>query len=152
MTASAEMYVSSASTAGSVEVPVTGPGQTLQQVFPWLVPTKAAKSRSKEISAPLQDDLLATQRIISSLREVVLALRDPSSAPWVALLPEEDVRAFVVEIMDVLDACDGVHDLTLVEPVLAAWRHTAEVHGNPTLHEVLTRDLDDGDFGDVPAP
>jgi hypothetical protein len=37
-----------------------------------------------------------------------------------------------------------------VEPVVAAWRHTAEVYADPSLREAVTRPLDGADYGVVP--
>lgn len=56
----------------------------------------------------------------------------PEAFPWVRFLPTEDVRAFVVELVETLHAADAIDNPAPVVQVIAAWQHTAEVH-TPTL-------------------
>ena len=62
----------------------------------------------------------------------------------------EDVRAFLVELVEIARACAELHNMAPVESVVAAWRHTAEVYADPSLREAATRPLDDTDYGPVP--
>lgn len=72
------------------------------------------------------------------------------TVPEINFLPMEDVRAFAVELIDTLEAAESSGDLAPVTQLIAAWRHTAEVHADPELLAILRRDGQD--FGDVPEP
>src|SRR5215469_12468997 len=81
------------------------------------------------------------------------AVRDvlPEALPWVAFLPEDDVTMFLAELASV---GRGAAELAYFAPVavlLAQWRHTAEVHADPALREIITAEPE-GDLGPVPAP
>lgn len=75
----------------------------------------------------------------------------PEAFPWVRFLPAESVRAFTVELMDVLRAADSVGNMAAVATTLTAWQHTAEVYSDPELLAALTADGHD-DFGPVAEP
>lgn len=63
----------------------------------------------------------------------------PDAFPWVRLLPETDVHAFAVELVDTMRAADSIGNSAAVAQVLIAWQHTAEVHSDPELLAALTR-------------
>ncbi|MGI9062380.1 MAG: hypothetical protein ACR2FQ_00960 [Pseudonocardiaceae bacterium] len=74
----------------------------------------------------------------------------PEAFPWVRFLPTEEVRAFVLELVDTLRAADALENSAPVIQVITEWRHTAEVHADPELAARI-RTVDD-DHGAVPEP
>ncbi|MEU5081428.1 MULTISPECIES: hypothetical protein [Streptomyces] len=75
-------------------------------------------------------------------RELLMVL--PDVFPWVRYLPEEDVREFLVDLVQTIDACDDLENLAPLETAVAAWRSTAEVYADPKLRAALTEgELDD---------
>lgn len=83
-------------------------------------------------------------------RALLLAL--PEVFPWVRFLPAEAVREFLLELVETANACAELDNLAPLEPVVAAWRNTAEVYADPELHRALTEPLDGTDHGPVPGP
>lgn len=75
----------------------------------------------------------------------------PDAFPWVRFLPEADLHAFAVELVDTTRAADSVGNSVLVAQLLIAWQHTAEVHSDPELLAALTSHRE-GDYGPVPDP
>jgi hypothetical protein len=71
--------------------------------------------------------------------------------PWVAFLPEGDVDQLLAELITVAQGAASLENLSPVAVLLAQWRHTAEVHADPTLLEMVSREPS-GDLGPVPAP
>ncbi len=80
-------------------------------------------------------------------RLLLLSLADVF--PWVRFLPQDDVRAFLVELVETLRAAASVSNLAAVDPVVAAWKATAEIHSDPELLNAATAPLDGTDFGEV---
>lgn len=78
----------------------------------------------------------------------------PTVFPWVRFLPPDDMRLFVVELLETLEAANSLGTPTPVVQLIGQWRRTAEVHADPRLVEILTRDdgLDGEDHGEVPEP
>src|SRR2546423_856090 len=74
----------------------------------------------------------------------------PEAFPWVRFLPAEDVRTFVVELLETMRAAESLHNPAPVAQVVHSWRHTAEVYADPELLKILTQDGED--FGPVPEP
>lgn len=83
-------------------------------------------------------------------RALLLSL--PDVFPWVRFLPTDGVRAFLVELVDTMRACADVGNAAALEPVVAAWRHTAEIYSDPELLKAATVPLDGTDYGPVPEP
>jgi hypothetical protein len=83
---------------------------------------------------------------VATVREVLL-----EALPWTAFLPEIDVSVFLHELDSVVRGAADLENFAPVAVLLAQWRHTAEVHADPALREILTAEPD-GDFGPVPAP
>ncbi len=83
-----------------------------------------------------------------SARMVLLAL--PDVFPWVQFLPREDVQAFMVELVKTARACAELGNMAPLEPIIAAWRGTAEIHADPELRAAATAALDGTDYGAVP--
>jgi hypothetical protein len=80
-------------------------------------------------------------------RMLLLSLADVF--PWVRFLPQDDVRAFLVELVETLRAAESVGNVAAVEPVVAAWKATAEIHSDPELLKAATAPLDGTDYGEV---
>lgn len=81
-------------------------------------------------------------------RALLLSLSDVF--PWVRFLPQEDVQAFLVELVDTMHACVELGNVAALAPVIAAWHATAEIYSDPELLKRATKPLDGGDYGEVP--
>ncbi|MFJ6485821.1 MULTISPECIES: hypothetical protein [unclassified Streptomyces] len=75
----------------------------------------------------------------------------PEAFPWVRFLPEPDVHAFAVELVDTMRAADSIGNNASVAQLLIAWQHTAEVHSDPVLLSALTTDHG-ADYGPASDP
>ena len=84
-----------------------------------------------------------------SVRDLVTDVM-PKAFPWVRFLPREDMRAFVVELVETLEAADSLGTPAPVTQLNSEWQHTAEVHADPRLLAILQQDGEDP--GDVPEP
>jgi hypothetical protein len=80
-------------------------------------------------------------------RALLLSLADVF--PWVRFLPRDDVQAFLVELVETLRAASSVGNMAALEPVVAAWRATAEIYSDPDLLKAATAPLDGTDYGEV---
>ncbi|WP_218120143.1 hypothetical protein [Actinopolyspora mzabensis] len=69
----------------------------------------------------------------------------PEVFPWVRFLPTEDVRAFVVELVETLRATETIDDPAPVARVIESRKHTAEVHADREVHTPLATDATDHD-------
>jgi hypothetical protein len=77
----------------------------------------------------------------------------PAVFPWVRHLPDDDARReFAAEWLDTLSAAADMGNNAAVEGLVAGWRSTAEIYADPELFAILTRELDDIDYGPVPRP
>lgn len=74
----------------------------------------------------------------------------PRVFPWARYLPDGDVDQFVVEILDALHVAGSMDSPVALTQAVTEWRHTAEVHADPELRDVVRATT--GDFGAVPAP
>ena len=83
-------------------------------------------------------------------RALLLAL--PDVFPWTRFLPKEDVRAFLVELVDTIHACADLGNVAALMPVIAAWKETAEIYADPELRKAASAALDGTDFGEVEVP
>jgi hypothetical protein len=81
-------------------------------------------------------------------RALLLAL--PDVFPWVQFLTRDGVRSFLIELVDTVRACSALGNLAALEPVIAAWRATAEIRSDPVLLKAATAPLDGADYGPVP--
>ena len=79
----------------------------------------------------------------------VLLLSLAEVFPWVQFLPRDQVRAFLVELVDTLRAAAAVGNLAALESVVSAWRATAEIYSDPELLRAATAPLDGEDYGEV---
>lgn len=99
----------------------------------------------------------ATTRLFVSLikhdegaRLLLLAL--PDVFPWVRFLPTDEVRQFLLELVETAQAGAELGNLAALAPLVAAWKATAEIHADPALYRALTTALDGTDHGTAPAP
>lgn len=74
----------------------------------------------------------------------------PSVFPWVRYLPTEDLAEFVAELVETLRAAESLDNPAPLLQLITEWRHTAEVHADPELRELVARTT--GDFGAAPPP
>ena len=81
-------------------------------------------------------------------RALLLSLSDVF--PWVQFLPTEDVRAFLVELVETIRACADLGNVAAIAPPVAAWKGTAEIYSDPELLRSAKAPLDGTDYGDVP--
>ncbi|GAA3871945.1 hypothetical protein GCM10022243_41490 [Saccharothrix violaceirubra] len=115
-----------------------------------LVLTTAGRAREvREVVSTTTALFVALMQHSESVRDLVTDVM-PTAFPWVRFLPREDMRAFVVELVETLEAADSLGTPAPVTQLIDQWRHTAEVHADPRLLAVLKQD--GGDLGDVPAP
>ena len=75
----------------------------------------------------------------------------PDAFPWVRYLPEAAVREFLVEFVDTARAAVDLDNVSLLAPVIAAWKSTALIHADTELHQALTNPKSE-DFGPVAPP
>ncbi|MFF2508399.1 hypothetical protein ACFVTY_34310 [Streptomyces sp. NPDC058067] len=116
-----------------------------------LVLTTAARAEQDQTVVSAATRMLAAmaRRGPGSMELLLDVLTD--AFPWVRFLPEPDVHAFAVELVDTMRAADSVGNSASVALMLAAWQHTAEVYSDPELLEALTREHGE-DYGTVPDP
>jgi hypothetical protein len=81
-------------------------------------------------------------------RALLLAL--PEVFPWVRFLPTDDVRGFLVELVETIRASADLGNVAAIAPVVAAWKGTAEIYSDPELLKAATAPLDGTDYGPVP--
>ncbi|MFD3485805.1 hypothetical protein [Streptomyces sp. NPDC058665] len=96
-----------------------------------------------------------TARLLAGLvrTENIPALRSalPDALPWTTFLPPEDVDVLMDELVSTAQGATALDNLSPIALLLTQWRHTAEVHADPALHAVLTRDPE-GDLGPALRP
>ncbi|MEU1281049.1 hypothetical protein [Streptomyces sp. NPDC005805] len=116
-----------------------------------LVLTTAARAeQDRTVVAAATRMLAALARREPGSTEFLLDIL-PDAFPWVRFLPEADVHAFAVELVETMRAADSVDNNASVAQLLVAWQHTAEVYSDPELLAALTADHDT-DYGPVPDP
>ncbi len=81
-------------------------------------------------------------------RALLLAL--PDVFPWVRFLPTDDVRSFLIELVETIRASADLGNVAAIAPVVAAWKGTAEIYSDPELLKAATAPLDGTDYGPVP--
>ncbi|CUU54048.1 hypothetical protein Ga0074812_10251 [Parafrankia irregularis] len=75
----------------------------------------------------------------------------PDALPWTIFLPPEDVDTFFTELIETARGAMALNTLAPIAALLSQWRHSAEIHADPDLYTMLTREPD-GDLGPVPRP
>lgn len=74
----------------------------------------------------------------------------PTVFPWVRFLPAQDAEDFAQELVEIARAADALDNPAPLAQLITEWRHTAEVHADPVLHEILSRPSED--HGPVTEP
>ncbi len=116
-----------------------------------LVLTTAARAEQDQTVVSAATRMLAAMaRREPGSMELLLDIL-PDAFPWVRFLPDLDLHAFAVELVDTMRAADSLGNSASVAQLLIAWQHTAEVYSDPGLLAVLTKDHGD-DYGPVPDP
>lgn len=75
----------------------------------------------------------------------------PEALPWTTFLPAEDADALLAELVATARGAVALDNLAPIALLLTQWRHTAEVHADPALLALLTREPE-GDLGPAAAP
>ncbi|ACU77270.1 hypothetical protein Caci_8447 [Catenulispora acidiphila DSM 44928] len=72
---------------------------------------------------------------------------------WTRFLPDAAVDEFLAELVGVARASAEIRNLRPVAQVIVEWQHTAEIHADPELYRMLTREFSpEDDFGPVDVP
>ncbi len=106
--------------------------------------------------AAQEDEVVSTTiRILAALMRTSEGARQLSSVlwevfPWVQFLPSNDLGEFAREFVEVARATSDLHNPAPLVQLISEWRHTAEVHADPVLYEVLARSVED--HGSVMVP
>ncbi len=103
-----------------------------------------ANDKAPTLTGRLFFQLMKTDK---GARALLLAL--PEVFPWVRFLPGDDVRAFLVELVETMHACEDLGNVAALTPVIAAWQETAEIYSDPELLKAATQPLDGTDYGGV---
>lgn len=105
------------------------------------------REETADVTARLFAALIGTDE---GARAVLLAL--PTVFPWIRHLSPDEVREFVVDLVDATrDAAElDVH--STLHRVIVEWRATARILADPELAAQLTGPLHDEDHGEVFAP
>jgi hypothetical protein len=111
--------------------------------------TVSRAEEMREVVSTTTTLFIALMQHHAEVRELVTDVM-PKAFPWVRFLPREDMQAFVLELVDTLEAANSLGTPAPVVQLIGAWRRTAEVHADPRLVEILSRDGED--FGEVPEP
>jgi hypothetical protein len=115
-----------------------------------LILVSAARAEAEDRALNMTSQLFfSLVRSDDGARVLLLSLADVF--PWVQFLPTDDVRAFLVELVETLRAAASVGNLAALEPVVAAWQATAEIYSDPELLRAATAPLDGEDYGEVGA-
>ncbi|MFE6052944.1 hypothetical protein ACFQ6N_19480 [Kitasatospora sp. NPDC056446] len=96
-----------------------------------------------------------TSRLLTGLvrSENIEALRQalPEALPWSTFLPAEDIDTLLAELVDTARGAVALDTLAPIALLLGQWKHSAEIHADPALYALLTREPE-GDLGSVPPP
>lgn len=115
-----------------------------------LILQSAARADAEDQALSMTSQLFFSL-VKSDVGAQALLLSLPDVFPWVQFLPNDDVRAFLVELVETLRAATAVGNLAAVEPVVAAWRATAEIYSDPELLKAASATLEGEDYGEVEA-
>ncbi|MCK2241061.1 MULTISPECIES: hypothetical protein [unclassified Crossiella] len=111
--------------------------------------TASRAAEVREVVSTTTALFVALMQHSAEVRDLVTDVM-PTAFPWVRFLPREDVRAFVVELVEILEAANSLGNPAPVVQLITEWRHTAEIHADPELLAILRKDGED--LGEVPAP
>jgi hypothetical protein len=113
--------------------------------------TTERHDRQREETADVTTRLFTA--LISSdegARAILLAL--PEVFPWVRHLSTEEVREFVVDLVNAVRDATELDVHSNLHRVTVEWRATARILADPELAAQLTASLPGDDHGEVPAP
>ncbi|MFJ7911805.1 hypothetical protein [Kitasatospora sp. NPDC096204] len=68
----------------------------------------------------------------------------PEALPWCTFLPEEDIDTLLAELVHTARGAVALDNLAPIALLLTQWKHSAEVHADPALLAVLTREPEGG--------
>ncbi|MEU6645952.1 hypothetical protein ABZ863_25855 [Saccharomonospora sp. NPDC046836] len=106
----------------------------------------AAETEVSSVTTKLFVALMQRDERVRALVTEVL----PVAFPWVRFLPKEDVQAFIVELVEVLESAESLQNPAPVAHVITTWRNTANVHADPELLAILQQEGED--LGPVAEP
>jgi hypothetical protein len=96
-----------------------------------------------------------TARLLAGLvrTENITALRQalPDALPWTTFLSRDDVDTLLAELVETARGAAALENLSPIAVLLSQWKHSAEIHADPGLHEAITKEPE-GDLGSVPVP
>src|SRR4051812_44606148 len=104
---------------------------------------RVAMSTNLKISKLFVELMQTDSRVRDLVTDVI-----PREFPWVRFLPKKEVQAFVVDLVQVLDASESLGNPAPVAQVIIEWQHTAEVYADPKVLAALRQPIED--FGEVP--
>jgi len=106
-----------------------------------------ADSQALLTAARLISEMLRSNETAAPVLKVL-----PIVFPWMRFLPDTAAQEFAAEFAGTARAAAEMGNMAPVGPVIEAWRATAEVYADPSLHKALTAPLDGTDYGPVPEP
>jgi hypothetical protein len=113
--------------------------------------TTERHDRRREETAEVTARLLAALiRSDEGARAILIAL--PEVFPWGRHLSAEEVRGFVLDLVDATRDVAELDAHTDLHRVIVEWRATARILADPELTTQLRAPLPDEDHGEVPAP
>ena len=145
-----ELINSSRSTAALVETHSSvllrrrdGEDLVLSTKDQWDAERSYLSTATRFMVALMRDDARGRQVAMDLIGEVF---------PWTHFLPDNEIGEFAAELAETARAADSIGNVEATAALVAAWRHTAEVHADPELAAILGRDFGDGDAGPAPIP
>lgn len=114
-----------------------------------VVTTASNATQAAEVSSATTRMFVALMQQNARARELVTEIL-PTAFPWVRYLPKDDLRAFVLELVEELERSDSLDNPAPVAHLLAAWRATAESYADPEF--LAARASVGEDLGPVPEP
>ena len=115
-----------------------------------LVVTTASKAaQASEVSSATTRMFIALMQRDPRAQELVTGVL-PMAFPWVRYLPTEDLRAFVLELVEELERAESLDNPAPVAHLLAAWRATAQSYADPEY--MAARTGVGNDLGPVAPP
>jgi hypothetical protein len=113
--------------------------------------TTARHDRQREETADVTARLFAALMTSDEgARAVLLAL--PEVFPWTRHLSADEVREFVVDLVNATRDVAELDVHTNLHRVIVEWRATARILADPELTAQLSASLSSDDHGEVPAP
>ncbi|UGY92611.1 prevent-host-death family protein [Streptomyces gobiensis] len=115
-----------------------------------ILTTSEQEERRDEAVTTIARTFAALVKTDEGARALLLSL--PEIFPWTRHLSAEEVREFVVELVQSVQDASDIDAYGPVNTTVAAWRSTARIKADPELYAELTRPLDGTDYGPVSCP